>query len=194
MRQVYPDLLLMADANSAFTLADTPLLQALDELDLLMIEQPLAWHDIADHAQLQKRIKTPICLDESIQRPEDVALAAALGACRVINVKVGRVGGLTAVQQIHTLAQQHGLDLWCGGMLETGIGRATNLHLASLPGFTLPGDISASDRYYQQDIAAPPFTLNAADSTITVPTEPGLGVTLLPEHLAAVTRQTRRFI
>ncbi|MCA9980081.1 MAG: hypothetical protein KDD89_04595, partial [Anaerolineales bacterium] len=191
--QAYPDLQLMADANSAFTLADTPLLQALDELDLLMIEQPLAWHDIADHAQLQRVLKTPICLDESIQRPEDVALAAQLGACRVVNVKVGRVGGLTAVKRIHDIAQQEGLDLWCGGMLEAGIGRATNLHLASLPGFTLPSDISASDRYYAQDIAAPTFALNPTDSTIAVPTGPGIGVSLVPEQLARVTLNTAVF-
>lgn len=193
LRQTYPALLLMADANSAFSLADAPLLKALDELDLLMIEQPLAWHDIADHAQLQQQVRTPLCLDESIQRPEDVALAAKLGACRVINVKVGRVGGLTAVQRIHTIAQNEGLDLWCGGMLEAGIGRATNLHLASLPGFTLPSDISASDRYYAQDIATPTFTLNTADSTIRVPTQSGIGVDIVPEQLALFTQQRAVF-
>jgi o-succinylbenzoate synthase len=176
VRLAYPDLPLMADANSAFTLADVPLLQGLDELDLLMIEQPLAWHDIADHAQLQKQLRTPICLDESIQRPEDAALAVALGACRVINVKVGRVGGLGAVLKIHAIAQEAGLDLWCGGMLEAGVGRATNVHLASLPGFTLPGDISASDRYYRAEVVKPSFVLNREDSTLTVPLEPGLGV------------------
>ncbi len=193
VRQAYPDLQLMADANSAFTLADVPLLQALDPLHLLMIEQPLAWHDIADHAQLQRQIATPICLDESIQRPADVQLAVALGACQVINVKVGRVGGITAVQRIHTLAQENGLALWCGGMLEAGVGRATNLHLASLPGFTLPSDISASDRYYAQDIAVPTFALNAEDSTLTVPTQPGIGVTILPEMLDRFAVQTATF-
>lgn len=193
VRQVYPTLHLMADANSAYSLADVALLRSLDALDLLMIEQPLAWYDISDHAHLQRQIETPICLDESIQRPADVALAIQLGACRVINVKVGRVGGITAVKKIHALAQEGGLALWCGGMLEAGVGRATNLHLASLPGFTLPSDISASARYYAQDIATPTFALNAEDSTISVPTGPGIGVTLLPERLAEFAVQTATF-
>lgn len=187
IRQRYPDVSLMADANSAFSLADADLFRAMDDLALLMIEQPLGYDDIFDHHLLQVQIKTPICLDESIHTPGEARLALKLDACRVINIKVGRVGGFTSALQIHNICAEAGIPVWCGGMLETGVGRAANLHLASLPNFTLPGDISASSRYYVQDIAAPTFTLNA-DSTITVPTGPGLGVDVQLEEVARVRR------
>jgi O-succinylbenzoate synthase len=148
----------------------------LEELDLLMIEQPLGYDDIFDHSRLQPQLKTPICLDESIHTPGDAQLALHLNACRIINIKVGRVGGFTSALAIHNICAEAGAPVWCGGMLETGIGRAANLHLASLPNFTLPGDISATERYFHQDIAEPTFSLNAEDSTISVPQGPGLGV------------------
>ncbi len=176
IRQAHPHIKLMADANSAFTLADAPLLQEMEELDLLMIEQPLGYNDIFDHSRLQPQLKTPICLDESIHTPGDAQLALHLNACRIINIKVGRVGGFTSALAIHNICAEADAPVWCGGMLETGIGRAANLHLASLPNFTLPGDISATERYFHQDIAEPTFSLNAEDSTISVPQGPGLGV------------------
>ncbi len=176
VRERHPHIRLMADANSAFTLEDAPLLKQLDSFDLLMIEQPLGYDDIADHARLQAQLKTPICLDESIHSPADAQAMIDLQAGRIINMKVGRVGGFTNALTIHDMAQAAGIPLWCGGMLETGIGRAANVHLASLPNFQLPGDISATDRYYHEDIAEPPFVLNPEDSTITVPDGPGIGV------------------
>jgi O-succinylbenzoate synthase len=184
VRERYPDVLLMGDANSAFTLNDVPMLRALDELDLLMIEQPLAYNDIADHARLQAQLKTAVCLDESIHSVPDVQAAIDLKACRIINMKVARVGGLTTALAIHDLCQAAGIEMWCGGMLETGIGRSVNIHLATMPNFTLPGDISATDRYFSADIADPPFVLNTDDSTMTVPESPGIGVTVLPERIA----------
>ena len=189
VRARWPDLPLQVDANSAYTLADAAHLAELDRFDLLLIEQPLHHDDLVDHAALQSRLSTPICLDESIHSPEHARWALDIGACRVVNVKPGRVGGLGAAKQIHDLCLSRGVPVWCGGMLETNVGRAGNLALASLPGFTLPGDISASARYFHQDIAAPDFTLNA-DSTITVPDGPGLGVRVLPERLAAARLRT----
>lgn len=186
IRVQHPTIKLMADANSAFSLTDAPLFRQMDELDLLMIEQPLHYDDIADHAKLQAQLKTPLCLDESIHSPNHARWAIELNACRVINIKVGRVGGLSNAITIHNLCAQAGIPVWCGGMLETGVGRAANLALAALPNFLLPGDISATSRYYYEDIAAPDFTLNAEDSTMTVPTGPGLGVSVLPERLARV--------
>jgi O-succinylbenzoate synthase len=183
IRQHYPDIRLMADANSAFTLNDIRLFQCMDDLDLLMIEQPLSYEDIADHARLQAVIRTPICLDESIHCVEDMQAAIDLKACRVLNMKEGRVAGLKNALTIHQMCQSVRMDMWCGGMLETGIGRAVNIHLASLPGFTLPGDISASDRYFKEDIVDPPFVLNSEDSTISVPTLPGLGVDVCLERI-----------
>lgn len=183
VRERFPDLMLMADANSDYDLADADRLRRLDELDLLMIEQPLRYYDISDHAKLQAQLRTPICLDESIHRPDDARYAIEQQACRIINLKVGRVGGLTHALQIHELCQAAGLGLWCGGMLEVGVGRAINLAVASLPGFNLPGDISATDRYYARDLTEP-FILNAEDSTITVPTGPGIGVEVDKAFLA----------
>ncbi len=152
-------------------------LKPLDLLDLLLIEQPLNEDDIWDHRILQKELKTPICLDESILTPRHARYALEMGACRIINIKAGRVGGLSQGITIHDLCLQRSVPVWCGGMLETGVGRASNLALASLPGFILPGDISASDRYYTEDITRERFTLNP-DSTIDVPTAPGLGITV----------------
>jgi O-succinylbenzoate synthase len=149
VRERWPDLRLQVDANSAYTLADAPALRELDQFDLLLIEQPLHYEDIVDHAQLQKQLRTPLCLDESIHSPEHAHWALDIGACRIINIKVGRVGGLTAARQVHDLCAERGVPVWCGGMLETNVGRAANVALATLPNFTLPGDISATDRYYR---------------------------------------------
>ncbi len=192
VRQAFPDLLLMLDANSAYTLADAPTLQRMDDLDLLMIEQPLAYDDIHQHGQLRPLLQTPLCLDESITSLAQAELARDLQACDIINVKPGRVGGWTVARQIHDLGRKAGLGLWVGGMLETGIGRAGQLALAALPGFTLPGDISATERYYVPDITAP-FYLNREDSTISVPADPGLGVEVDWGQLTAVTRHKASF-
>jgi O-succinylbenzoate synthase len=175
VRQAFPELRLQVDANSAYTLEDAIQLMPLDELGLLLIEQPLSEDDLWDHSKLQQQLKTPICLDESIITPRHTRQAIEMDACRVINIKAGRVGGLSQAVAIHDLCSQHGIPVWCGGMLETGVGRAANLALASLPNFTLPGDISATDRYYEDDITDLRFTLNL-DSTIDVPVLPGLGV------------------
>ena len=177
VRWAFPDLRLQVDANSAYTLQTAEALLPLDELGLLLIEQPLMEDDLWDHHHLQKRFDTPICLDESILSARHARQALEMGACRIINIKAGRVGGLSQAAAIHNLCFARNTPVWCGGMLETGVGRASNLALASLPGFTLPGDISASDRYYGEDITQQRFSLNP-DSTITVPTEPGLGITL----------------
>ncbi|MCX7850259.1 MAG: o-succinylbenzoate synthase [Thermus sp.] len=174
VRERFPDVLLSADANAAYTLADLPTLRELDRFGLLMLEQPLHFEDLLEHAQLARELATPICLDESITSARRAREALALGACRIINVKPGRVGGLTEALEIHALALERGIPLWCGGMLETGIGRALNVHLATLPGFTLPHDISATKRYFREDIADPPFELR--DGHLPVPQRPGLGV------------------
>jgi len=184
VRERWPDLPLQVDANSAYTLADAPVLRELDQFDLLLIEQPLHYDDIVDHARLQAQLRTPLCLDESIRSPEHARWALDIEACRIVNIKVGRVGGLTAAKQIHDLCAARSVPVWCGGMLETNVGRAANVALATLPNFTLPGDISASARYYREDIAEPNFVLND-DSTLSVPSDPGLGVHVVPERLAA---------
>jgi o-succinylbenzoate synthase len=186
VRQAYPGLRLQVDANSAYTLETAQSLDALDELGLLLIEQPLDEDDLWDHRQLQKRFKTPICLDESILSVRHARQALEMEACRVINIKAGRVGGLSQGIAIHDLCLSRNVPVWCGGMLETGVGRAANLALASLPGFSLPGDISATDRYYLEDITNERFVLNS-DSTISVPDGPGLGVTINQPALAKVT-------
>jgi O-succinylbenzoate synthase len=185
VRERWPDLLVQVDANSAYTLADSAVFRELDQFGLLLIEQPLHYEDIVDHARLQQQIETPICLDESIHGAEHARWALDLHACRIINIKVGRVGGLSAALTVHDLCAARDVPVWCGGMMETNIGRAGNVALASLPNFQLPGDISASARYFKQDIAAPNFTLNA-DSTLSVPQAPGLGVAVDAEQLAAV--------
>jgi O-succinylbenzoate synthase len=180
VRRAHPELLLQVDGNSVYRLGDARHLAELDDFGLLLIEQPLAHDDIVDHAKLQATLKTPICLDESITSVEHARWALELKACRVINIKPGRVSGLHEGRRIHDLCREQGVPVWMGGMLETGIGRASNLALASLPGFTLPGDISASARYYKEDVVDPPFVLNP-DSTVSVPTGPGLGVNVRPE-------------
>lgn len=186
VRRAFPDLMVMLDANSAYDLSDAPTLQALDAFNLLMLEQPLAYDDIYEHSKLKPLIQTPLCLDESIVSTAHARFALEIGACDVINVKPARVSGWTEARRIHDLGVASGIDLWVGGMLETGVGRAAQLALASLPGFTLPGDISATERYYASDITEP-FLLNAENSTIDVPTGPGLGVTVNRTRLEAVT-------
>lgn len=177
VRKAYPNIKLQVDANSAYTLDMAKSLLPLDEMNLLLIEQPLFDDDIWDHRLFQKQLKTAICLDESVISPRHARYAIEMEACKVINIKPGRVGGLSQGIEIAQMCHKIGMPVWCGGSLETGIGRATNLAIATLPGFTMPGDISASDRYYKQDVTHDRFTLNA-DSTITVPTAPGIGVTV----------------
>ncbi|MGC1183758.1 MAG: o-succinylbenzoate synthase [Candidatus Dormiibacterota bacterium] len=186
VRQRFPGTPLMLDANSAYSLADIDELRALDQFDLMMIEQPLAHDDLIDHATLQAQIETSICLDESVESLADLRAAVALGSGRILNIKAGRVGGLLAAVQLHDACLEAGWPVWCGGMLETGIGRAANLALAALPGFTLPGDTSASDRYFEQDLLIEPFQL-AEDGTMAVPTEPGLGAEVDQSRLREIT-------
>ncbi|MEV4299769.1 o-succinylbenzoate synthase [Microbispora rosea] len=181
------ELLLQVDANAAYTLADARHLARLDDFDLLLIEQPLADDDLVQHARLARSIRTPICLDESIESAAHAAAAVSLGACSVVNIKPGRVGGYLEARRIHDLCRAHGVAVWCGGMLETGIGRAANVALAALPGFTLPGDTSASRRYFHTDVT-PPFELDGGH--LDVPDGPGLGVDPVPEVLDEVTTAT----
>ncbi|HEU5161220.1 MAG TPA: o-succinylbenzoate synthase [Streptosporangiaceae bacterium] len=185
------DLLLQVDANTAYTLADARHLARLDPFELLLIEQPLEEGDMLGHAELARQIRTPVCLDESITSARDAAAAIRLGACQVVNIKPGRVGGYLEARRIHDVCAAHGVPVWCGGMLETGLGRAANVALAALPGFTLPGDTSASGRYYAADITEP-FVLD--DGHLDVPSGPGLGVTPVPERLADVTTATERVV
>ena len=186
VRRAYPDLRLQVDANSAYTLENAGALQPLDDLDLLLIEQPLYEDDIWDHRKLQAEFKTPICLDESVVSPRHARYALEMEACKIINIKPARVAGLSQGIMIHDTCRARNVPVWCGGMLETGVGRASNLAIAALPGFVLPGDISASDRYYQRDITNERFTLNE-DSTIDVPDGSGLGVTIDKEALKQFT-------
>jgi O-succinylbenzoate synthase len=181
VRTELPDVPISVDANAAYSLADAPLFEALDELDLVMIEQPLHHEDLMDHARLQSRLRTPICLDESIRSARDAVAAIELNACRIINIKPGRVGGVTEAKGVHDVALERGVPVWIGGMLETGVGRAVNLALASLPGVTLPGDTSASDRYFARDLTDP-FVLDP-DGTMALPTGPGIGVEPHPDRL-----------
>jgi O-succinylbenzoate synthase len=175
VREQFPGVTLSVDANSAYSLAsDTPLFTRLDAFGLLMIEQPLAPGDLVDHAKLQRGLTTPICLDESLVSLASVRHAHELGACRIVNIKLGRVGGHAEVKDIQAFAQAHGMPVWCGGMLEAGIGRAHNIAVSTLPGFTLPGDVSASERYWEEDIIEPPVSVSRA-GTITAPTGHGIG-------------------
>ena len=188
VREHFPAVPLMVDANSAYSLADVDTLVALDEFDLMMIEQPLAYDDLVDHAELQQRLETPICLDESVPSLAAARAALALGSGRILNIKPARVGGLAVARAIHDLCYRHDVPVWCGGMLETGIGRAHNVALASLPGFVLPGDISASARYFHQDLVEPPFRIHA-DSTMAVPTGLGIGVEVMRDRVEAATQR-----
>jgi O-succinylbenzoate synthase len=180
VRARYPDIRMMLDANSAYTLDDAPHLSQLDDLNLLMLEQPLYHDDIYLHSLLAPQIKSPLCLDESIHNERDARAALDLEACRIINIKPARVGGLSQAVRIHNLCRERGVPVWCGGMEETGIGRAANVAVASLPGYTLPGDISASDRYFERDIITEPFVLNREDSTLSV--RNGLGLSVTPDE------------
>ncbi|WP_120003121.1 o-succinylbenzoate synthase [Nesterenkonia muleiensis] len=188
VRREFPDTAIMADANSAYTLDDLELFQALDELDLMMFEQPLAHDDIVDHRHLQAAVRTPICLDESIHSAEDARKALELGSGRIINIKIGRVGGITESQRIEKLCREAGVDAWCGGMLETGIGRAHNVAIASLAGFTLPGDTAPSARYWAEDIIEPEVVMEHGQ--IQVPTGPGLGYQVKTEMLEMLTKES----
>lgn len=175
VREQYPDVSLMLDANSAYSLADADHLKKLDEFHLLMIEQPLGFTDIYEHSKLQPQLRTPVCLDESIHSAGDARLAIAIGACKIINLKPARVGGFTESLEVYKVCAEHEIPLWIGGLLETGVGRAANLAFASLPGVNLPCDISATDRYYQRDLTEPPFVLGP-NSTIEVPEGHGIAV------------------
>lgn len=186
VRKAFPNLRLQVDANSAYSMDDADRLKPLDDLNLLLIEQPLFEDDIWDHHKFQAKFKTPVCLDESILSPRHARYAIEMNACKIINIKAGRLGGLSQAVMVHDLCQQYQMPVWCGGMLETGIGRASNLALASMPNFTLPGDVSASDRYYKRDITHERFVLNG-DSTIDVPTGHGLGVTVDEDALKSYT-------
>lgn len=191
-RHRFPETAIMLDANSAYSLADAAVFQAMDELDLLMVEQPLGYEDIYQHSKLRPLIHTPLCLDESIHSAADTNFAIHIGACDIINIKPARVSGWTEAREIHDLCGAGGLRMWVGGMLETGVGRAGQLALAALPGVTLPGDISATSRYYEQDIATH-FFLNSEDSTINVPPGPGLGIEIDFDRLTAVTKRKEIF-
>lgn len=193
VRLSFPDILLTVDANSAYTLADLPLFKELDKFNLMMVEQPLRHDDIFEHAALQKEIATPVCLDESIRSSADAALAIALGACRIINIKLGRVGGHTEAREVEKICREHKIPVWCGGMLESGIGRAHNIAMSTLAGFTLPGDVSASARYWEQDIIDP-AVLVSTHGTITAPDKPGIGFDILSDRIDALTvrRETIR--
>jgi len=188
VRKQFPDIKLMVDANSAYTLADIPHLKLLDRFDLMMVEQPLGWDDIVDHSRLQRELKTPICLDESIHNADDARKAIEIGSCKIINIKLGRVGGHSAARKLHDLCLAHHVPVWCGGMLESGIGRAHNIAMSALEGFVLPGDVSASRRYWSQDIIEPEVTVTPG-GTIVVPRKPGLGYT---PNLARIERLTVR--
>jgi len=174
VREHFSEIPFMVDANSAYTLEDIEHLKQLDDYNLLMIEQPLPYDDLMDHATLQEQLKTPICLDESIRHTRDMALAYELKACQMVNIKIGRVGGLQEARRVHDFCQSSGIPVWCGGMLETGIGRAQNIALSTLSNFTIPGDVSASKRYYARDTVSPPIEM-MADGHIRASGRPGIG-------------------
>lgn len=188
----FPSISLMVDANSAYRLSDLEIFRALDEFPLLMIEQPLGRHDFVDHAALQQKIKHPICLDESIEHLDSARTAIALKSCRIINIKPGRVGGLAVAKAIHDICAQQNVGVWCGGMLETGIGRAHNMALATLPNFSYPGDISGSSRYFDQDIVEPEIQLSAQGS-LKLSSSPGIGVEVSKAFLQRFTTQSSTY-
>jgi O-succinylbenzoate synthase len=192
IRDRFGSIPLMVDANAAYTPADADYLAELDRFDLMMIEQPLDYDDLSDHAALQKRLKTSICLDESIKTVRYGEIAIALGACRIINIKPGRVGGFTESIRLHDLCASRGIPVWHGGMLESGIGRAANIHLSTLPNFSLPGDIAASKRYFNPDLIDPPIEV-AGDGTIAVPQGPGLGVSICHNRVERATLRRASF-
>ena len=192
VRNRYPDLAFMLDANSAYAIADLPLFKRIDAYHPTMIEQPLAYDDIVDHAALQRQIATPVCLDESIHTADDARKAIEIGATKIVNIKPGRVGGHTSAKRVHDVCAASDIPVWCGGMLEFGIGRAHNVHLASLPNFSLPGDVSASERYFAQELIGEPFTVEQ-DGTMRVPTGPGIGVTVLEDVIRRIALQTKEY-
>ena len=192
VRDRHPDILLQVDANGAYALEDMDVFVALDDFGLLLIEQPFAPYDLWNHAKLQKIIKTPLCLDESILSLDAVRAAVEMGSCRIVNIKVGRVGGIVESTAIHDFCRSAGVPVWCGGMLESGIGRAHNLHLASLPNFSLPHDLSASRRYYKEDIIEP-FIELSGPGTIRVPEGPGIGVNPVAARIAKATVRRLEF-
>ncbi|HJU92585.1 MAG TPA: o-succinylbenzoate synthase, partial [Pyrinomonadaceae bacterium] len=192
VRRKYPQILLSVDANAAYTFADADHLKMLDDFNLLMIEQPLQYDDLMDHARLQELLKTRLCLDESIVNQRQARLALELDSCRIINIKIGRVGGYSEALGIHNLCGARNIPVWCGGMLESGIGRAHNLALASLKGFTLPGDISASSRYFERDVIFPEVTVDT-DGTVAVPDGVGLGFEVDLDFIKQLT-ETRVYI
>ncbi|MGB7847561.1 MAG: o-succinylbenzoate synthase [Candidatus Acidiferrum sp.] len=191
LRQDFPRLKLMVDANSAYRKGDWPVLKQLDAFYLMMIEQPLGWDDLFGHVEVQKNLQTPICLDECIHTYEQAEAAIALGACKIINIKLGRVGGHLQAKRIHDLCQQHAIPVWCGGMLESGIGRAHNIAMSTLPNFSLPGDVSASKRYWHEDIISPEVTVSP-QGTIQVLQAPGIGFSPRIDRISGLTvRQGR---
>lgn len=192
VRRHFPSILLMCDANSAYALSDISLFERLDEFNLLMIEQPLAWNDILDHIQLQKAIRTPICLDESILDAEDARKAIDSGACRIINIKLGRVGGHSEARRVHDVCAKHSIPVWCGGMLEAGIGRAHNIAMSTQPNFSLPGDVSASRRYFHRDIIDPEVEVDS-QGRIQVLDGPGIGFAPNMKRIEAVTVRAEMF-
>jgi len=193
LRKEFPSIKLMVDANSAYTMADLPLLKKLDAFHLMMIEQPLGWDDLYAHVQVQKQLATAICLDECIHTEEQARAAIELGACRIINIKMARVGGFTAARRIHDLCQANGIPVWCGGMLESGVGRAHNIALSSLANFVLPGDVSASKRYWAEDIVEPEITVSRR-GTIRVPEGPGIGFTPKRDLIERLTVRKERLV
>jgi o-succinylbenzoate synthase len=194
VRSRFPSVPLMADANSAFRLEDAAHLKQFDEYNLMMIEQPLAWDDIYDHSRLQAQLKTPVCLDESIHSGDHARAAIELGACRIINIKLGRVGGHSEARRVEQTCRTRNIPVWCGGMLESGIGRAHNIAMSSLAGFVLPGDVSASRRYWEEDVIEPEVEVSSS-GTIHVPTAPGLGYSVRTKRVQQLTvrQETFRF-
>jgi o-succinylbenzoate synthase len=191
LRQDFPRIKLMVDANSAYTLNDWPLLKQLEGFYLMMIEQPLGWDDLYSHVELQKKLDTPICLDECIHTEQQARAAVELGACKIINIKMGRVGGYTVARRIHDLCQRHDTPVWCGGMLESGIGRAHNVALSTLPNFSLPGDVAASKRYWAEDIIDPEVIVSPQGTT-RVPTRPGIGFEPRLDHIEKLSVRKQR--
>ena len=185
VRAEFGDILLMGDANSAYTLDDIELFKKMDEFDLMMFEQPLPHDDMVDHAKLQREIKTPVCLDESVKSPDDARKAIELGSCKIINVKLGRVGGHAQAKLVEKVCRENNIPIWCGGMLEAGIGRAHNIAMSTLEGFTLPGDVSASKRYWHEDIIEPAVEVTP-DGTIIAPDEPGIGFKVKEERIESL--------
>ncbi|HUO15310.1 MAG TPA: o-succinylbenzoate synthase [Verrucomicrobiae bacterium] len=192
VRKNYPEIKLMVDANSAYRLEDLKALKTFDQYGLLMIEQPLAWDDIYEHSLLQAQLQTPICLDECIHNPSHAEAAIRLGACRIINIKLGRVGGHSRARQVHSVCMRHSIPVWCGGMLESGVGRAHNIAMSSLPGFCLPGDVSASQRYWDEDIIEPEVEVSPA-GTIHAPLKPGLGYEVRRKRVESLTVRQERW-